>query len=219
MKQRFKKVVSTVIAVSTMVCALTVNSSAICLNDILRCSQNGSCNNGIVTLIQCFRSGKCNIFDLFANKPDCVNGDCGDTPTQTDTVKPAAPNTTTINSNIQGVLDLVNKERKAAGLSTLTLSTELCNVADIRAKEIVKSFSHTRPNGTSCFTAFKENGVAYRYAGENIAYGQKTAEIVMNGWMNSEGHRANILSKNFGKIGISCYEYNGRKYWVQLFTN
>ena len=120
---------------------------------------------------------------------------------------------------MQTVFDLVNKERKANGLGTVALSDELCKVADVRAKEIVKSFSHTRPNGTSCFTAFKENGVTYRYAGENIAYGQKTAIIVMNAWMNSTGHRANILNKNFGKIGIACYNFNGVKYWVQLFTN
>ena len=134
-------------------------------------------------------------------------------------VKPTTPTLPTTNSDVQAVFDLVNKERKANGLRVVTISDELCKVADIRAKEIVTKFSHTRPNGTSCFTAFKENGVTYRYAGENIAYGQKTATEVMNGWMNSAGHRANILSKNFSKIGIVCYEYNGRKYWVQLFAD
>ena len=227
--KKITKVISTIVAVSTMVCATTVSSSALCLNDILGCGingQNGTCGNSIVQIIQCLRTGKCNIFDLFANKNDCTNGGCGDTTGEV--IKPATPVTpttpttptvTTTTSNVLAVFELVNKERKAAGLGALTLSDELCKVADIRAKEIVKSFSHTRPNGTSCFTAFKENGVTYRYAGENIAYGQKTATEVMNGWMNSAGHRANILGKNFGKIGIACYEYNGRKYWVQLFTN
>lgn len=242
--KRFTKVVSTIVAVCTITCATTVNSSAFCLNDIFGCGtngQNGNCGNSIVQIINCLRSGKCNIFDLFSNKTDCTNGDCGDTtgndcvgdncnqtPTQTEVIKPTTPTTpttptastvTTTNSNVKAVFDLVNKERKAAGLGAVTLSEELCKTADIRAKEIVKSFSHTRPNGTSCFTAFKENGITYRYAGENIAYGQKTATEVMNGWMNSAGHRANILGKNFGKIGISCYEYGGRKYWVQLFIN
>ena len=223
--KRFAKVISTIVAVCTITCATTVNSSAFCLNDIFGCGTNGqnaTCGNSIVQIIQCLRTGKCNIFDLFTNKTDCTDGDCGDTIGEA--IKPVTPvvpttPTTPTNSNVQAVFDLVNKERKANGLGTLTLSDELCKVADVRVKEIVKSFSHTRPNGTSCFTAFKENGVTYKYAGENIAYGQKTAAEVMNGWMNSAGHRANILSKNFGKIGIACYEYNGRKYWVQLFIN
>ena len=230
--KRFAKVVSTIVAVCTITCSTTVSSSAFCLNDIFGCGtngQNGTCNNNIVQIINYLRTDKCNIFDLFTNKTDCTNGDCGDTTGEviksTTPIVPTTPTTPVIStaittsSNVRAVFELVNKERKAVGLSAVTLSDELCKVADIRAKEIVKSFSHTRPNGTSCFTAFKENGVAYRYAGENIAYGQKTAIEVMNGWMNSAGHRANILSKNFGKIGIAYYEYGGRKYWVQLFTN
>lgn len=214
--KKFPKFISMITAASTMVCATTVNSSAFCLNDLF-----GQSDNSITQIVQCIRSGKCNIFDLFSVKSECTNRECENTTqsTQGEVVTPTAPATTTITSNVQTVFDLVNKERKANGLGNLTLSDDLCKVADIRAKEIVKSFSHTRPNGTSCFTAFKENGVSYRYAGENIAYGQKTATEVMNGWMNSAGHRANILSKNFGKIGIACYEYNGRKYWVQLFTD
>ena len=210
-KTRFVKVISVVVAVSTMVCATTVSSSALCINDILG-------NNSIITLIQCIRSGKCNLQDLLNNNSVCTNGDCNATPIPAETAKPTTPvvNATT---DVQAVLDLTNKERKNAGLGTLALSDELCKVADIRAKEIVKSFSHTRPNGTSCFTVLKENGITYRTAGENLAYGQKTASAVMNGWMNSSGHRANILNKNFGKIGIACYNFNGVKYWVQIFTD
>lgn len=233
-KTRFVKVASVIVAVSTMVCATTVNSSALCLNDILGCGTNGqnsTCNN-IIQIIRCVRSGKCNITALFTSKNDCTNSNCGNTtnngctgdncnqtPAPAEPAKPTTPTLPTPNSDVRAILDLVNKERKANGLSAVVLSDELCKVADIRAKEIVKSFSHTRPNGTSCFTAFKENGITYRNAGENIAYGQKTATIVMNAWMNSTGHRTNILNKNFGKIGISCYTFNGVKYWVQLFTN
>lgn len=209
--KKYTKVISAIIAVVTMVCATTVNSSALCLNDIIS-------NNSIITLIQCFRTGKCNLQDLLNNNSVYTNGNCNVAPTPAEIVTPTTPvaDTTT---DVQTVLDLTNKERKSTGLDALTLSDELCKVANIRAKEIVKSFSHTRPNGTSCFTAFNENGVTYRNAGENIAYGQKTATIVMNAWMNSAGHRANILNKNFGKIGIACYNFNGVKYWVQLFTN
>ena len=101
----------------------------------------------------------------------------------------------------------------------MTVNTKASQAAQVRAAEQARSFSHTRPNGTSCFTALREAGVSYRSAGENIAYGQQTPEAVMSGWMNSQGHRANILERNFTKIGVSCYENaNGVKYWVQLFT-
>ena len=62
-------------------------------------------------------------------------------------------------------------------------------------------------------------GISYRYAGENIAKGYRSAESVMNGWMNSSGHRANILNVNFGKIGVGYVETNGTTYWTQMFTD
>lgn len=89
----------------------------------------------------------------------------------------------------------------------------------MRAVEIVKSFSHTRPDGRDPFTAMKEAGVSYRAAGENIAMGQKTPQQVMEGWMNSDGHRQNILSDNFGRLGVGYYVANGRAYWVQMFAD
>lgn len=90
--------------------------------------------------------------------------------------------------------------------------------AQVRAVECEQSFSHTRPNGTSFSTALKEQGVSYRRAGENIAWGQRSPEEVVNAWMNSEGHRANIMNSNFTKIGVGYYQNaNGVKYWSQLF--
>ena len=115
------------------------------------------------------------------------------------------------------VLRLVNAERKKQGLSALTSDTGAVKAAHIRAKEIVKTFSHTRPDGSSCFTAAKEAGVTYRTAGENIAYGYGTPEQVVKGWMNSEGHRRNILSSSYTKIGIGCYKSGGVLYWTQFF--
>lgn len=116
------------------------------------------------------------------------------------------------------VVELVNAERAKYNLAPLTLDTSLANAADTRAKEIVQSFSHTRPNGESFSTVLKEHGVSYRGSGENIAWGQKTPEIVVNTWMNSEGHRANILNSRFTKIGVGYYVNNNTPYWVQLFT-
>ena len=119
----------------------------------------------------------------------------------------------------QGVLDLVNAERAKAGKSPLTLDDALCEVAQLRADEIVESFSHTRPNGTSCFTAINEAGISYRAVGENIAAGQSSPSSVMNSWMNSDGHRKNILSGDFSSIGIGYVKASSGygHYWVQMF--
>lgn len=124
-----------------------------------------------------------------------------------------------ISSFSEEVLRLVNIERSKAGLSALTTNTTLQAAADKRAQETAVSFSHTRPNGTKFSTVLQEYGISYRTAGENIAYGQRTPQEVVNGWMNSEGHRANILNSNFNKIGIGVYQSNGVIYWSQLFTN
>ena len=99
------------------------------------------------------------------------------------------------------------------------MDTNLTAAANVRAQEINQLFSHTRPDGTSFSTVLKEYGISYRGSGENIAWGQKSAEQVMNGWMNSDGHRANILNENFKNIGVGYYQNeNGRNHWVQLFT-
>ncbi len=115
------------------------------------------------------------------------------------------------------VLDMVNQERAAVGLPALTMDAKLISSAKVRAVEITSLFDHTRPDGTSCFTAFP-SGLGWR--GENIAAGQRNPSSVMNGWMNSAGHKANILSKNFKSIGIACYYVPGSQYgyyWVQCF--
>ena len=115
------------------------------------------------------------------------------------------------------VLSLVNSERAKYGLEAVTYDTLLSSAANIRAVEIKSLFSHTRPDGRSCFTALDEVGYSYRKAGENIAYGQRSAEEVMNAWMNSEGHRANILG-DYDYIGIGVYEKGGVIYWSQFFA-
>lgn len=117
------------------------------------------------------------------------------------------------------VVKLVNEERAKAGLSALTIDTNVEAAAQVRAREIKQSFSHTRPDGSKFSTALQEQGVSYKGAGENIAWGQKSPEAVMQAWMNSDGHRANILNAKFTKIGVGYYQdANGTNYWTQLFT-
>ena len=125
----------------------------------------------------------------------------------------------TENSYAKQVLKLVNTERKKAGLTELTWDDTVATAAMTRSKEIEKSFSHTRPDGRNFGTAITDLGITYRGAGENIAWGQKTPEAVMNAWMNSEGHRANILNPNFKKLGVGYRTDSQRTpYWTQLFT-
>lgn len=120
------------------------------------------------------------------------------------------------------VVRLCNIERAESGLSPLTLDPTVTKGAMIRANEIIDYFSHTRPDGNKCFTALEEVGADYMTAGENIACGYINPQDVVDGWMNSEGHRANILNEKFNKIGIGyVYSSSGiyRHYWVQMFTD
>lgn len=117
-------------------------------------------------------------------------------------------------SYAEQVLYYCNIEREKAGVAPLTLDPTLCAAADIRAQEIVSCFDHTRPDGRSCFTAMDDEGYSYWAAGENIAYGSSSAEFIVNMWMNSPGHRANILSSNFTHLGVG----KSGVYWVQMFS-
>jgi len=110
----------------------------------------------------------------------------------------------------------VNQERAKAGLSALTSDSLLAKVATDKAKDMYDNnyFSHTSPTYGSPFDMMRSYGVKYSYAGENIAKGQKSPQEVMNAWMNSAGHKANILSPNFKKIGVAYYNSE----WVQEFT-
>ena len=122
---------------------------------------------------------------------------------------------------VSAVIDMMNKERGAAGLGQLVPDEGLMEAAAIRAAEIRSSFAHTRPDGTSCFTVLDETGVSYLSAGENIALGQKDPQQVMTDWMNSPGHRANILNPGYGRTGVAAIpNTTGSGYaWVQLFAD
>lgn len=119
------------------------------------------------------------------------------------------------------VLAIMNQIRTENGLSVLATTQELMNTAQMRAEEITVCYNHNRPDGSSCFTAFAQNGVSYRVAAENIAAGQNNPQYVMDCWMNSSGHRANILNPAYNHVGIGCCysnDYYGI-YWAQSFTN
>jgi len=138
------------------------------------------------------------------------------------TTAPAPTNTTssTLGTYEQQVVDLVNKERASAGLSALKVNTSLANVAEKKAEDMRDKnyFSHTSPTYGSPFDMMKQFGISYTAAGENIAKGQRTPQEVMTGWMNSEGHRANILNSNYTEIGVGYVtDSNGTGYWVQEF--
>jgi len=116
----------------------------------------------------------------------------------------------------QQVLQIVNSERAKAGLSTLSMDSDLSNMALVKAQDMINNnyFDHTSPTYGSPFDMMKKFQITYKAAGENIAKGQPTPEQVMNDWMNSAGHRANILSSSFTHIGIGYF----KGAWVQEFT-
>ncbi|MFJ8237455.1 SafA/ExsA family spore coat assembly protein [Ureibacillus sp. NPDC094379] len=117
----------------------------------------------------------------------------------------------------QEVIRLVNVERANAGLPALKSDWELARVAEHKSQDMADKnyFSHTSPTYGSPFNMMKNYGINYRSAGENIAQGQRSAAQVVDAWMNSEGHRANILNKNYTHIGVG-YVADGH-YWTQMF--
>ncbi|PJI09805.1 MULTISPECIES: CAP domain-containing protein [Clostridium] len=118
------------------------------------------------------------------------------------------------------VLRLVNVERAKYGLPALKANVQLFNVARIKSKDMLTRnyFSHTSPTFGSTFSLLTRYGISYAAAGENIAYGYVNAASVMRGWMNSPGHRANILGKQYRELGVGAAKSsNGQIYWTQVF--
>ena len=143
------------------------------------------------------------------------------TATTTKPTTEATTETTTVQQNgsyAQQVLNLVNAERAKHNLAPLKLSSSVNKVAQAKADDMKKNnyFDHNSPTYGSPFNMLKSFGVSYKTAGENIAKGQKTPQAVVNAWMNSEGHRANILNKNFKELGVG-YTGGSSPYWVQMF--
>ena len=125
----------------------------------------------------------------------------------------------TVTEYEQEVIRLVNEIRADNGLKPLTYDWELSRVARYKSQDMKDNryFSHTSPVYGSPFQMIKNFGISFRSAGENIARGYATPQAVVNGWMNSSGHRANILSSSFTKIGVG-YVADGN-YWTQMFIS
>lgn len=192
---------------------------------------------GLEGIFDKYTSYACNI-DCAVTDPgtDCDTDDCATapdtgyfTPDHTPSY-PDAPTTddTTTNTDTsitddsvseyeKRVVELVNVERAKYGLSALTLNAELSAVARAKSQDMKDNgyFSHTSPTYGSPFDMMKSFGIKYNTAGENIAYGYRTPEAVVEGWMNSEGHRANILNSSYKEIGVG-YVASGN-YWTQMF--
>ena len=141
------------------------------------------------------------------------------TPSMTSTPAPDNMTPATMSEDEKKLLNLINNERAKAGLAALTADPELMDVARLKAKDMVENnyFSHQSPKYGSPFDMMKQFGISFRTAGENIA-GNSTEEGAVTAWMNSEGHRKNILSGNFNYTGVGIY--NSPKYgkvFVQMF--
>ena len=142
--------------------------------------------------------------------------DVPDTPSEPDT--PAQPDDgASVLAYEQEVVTLVNAERAKYGLSALTLDETLCGYARVKSQDMHDQgyFSHTSPRYGSPFDMMRSFGVSYQYAGENIAMGYSSPADVVTAWMNSEGHRANILFENYTSIGVGYVADGG--YWTQWF--
>ena len=118
------------------------------------------------------------------------------------------------------VIRLVNVERAKAGLQPLTANWELCRIARYKSQDMINKnyFSHISPTYGTPFNMMENFGITFSSAGENIAMGQKSPAEVMNSWMNSPGHRANILSPSYSQIGVGLAKSStGVYYWTQMF--
>lgn len=172
-----------------------------------------------------------NFYNFFNNNSSALeNQTAAAAPaTKTASANTSARNTTsrgtasTSNSSYeQKVVQLVNAERQKNGLPSLSLSSSISGVARTKSKDMADNnyFAHQSPTYGSAGDMLKQFGVSYSAWGENIASGQRSPEAVVNAWMNSPGHRANILSPDFNKIGVGYVtNSNGTPYWTQIFTN
>lgn len=210
-------------SVNPTVVVKSSSTNPLMIRQLLNCTNSTSleqllkkCNGtALQQLLKNVNSSKCNIK---TTKPTAKTAKPTTTTTKptTSTTKPTTTTAAPATGSFQNqVVTIVNQERAKNGLKPLTVNATLTKVAQTKAQDMYqnKYFSHTSPTYGSPFDMMKQFGVSYRSAGENIAMGQKTPQEVMNGWMNSPGHRANILNSSYTQIGVGYV--NG--YWVQEF--
>lgn len=129
------------------------------------------------------------------------------------------PECVDLDAYAQEVLTLTNAQREAAGLNPLSADPVLTEMAMLRARELEESYSHTRPSGENCKTVFREFETDLRFWGENAAKGNRTPEAVVEAWMDSPGHRENLLREDAEYLGVGVWQdEDGILYWVQLFA-
>jgi len=134
--------------------------------------------------------------------------------------KISIPNIDDVKAIENEIARLVNVERSKQGLRALTMNWELSRVARYKSQDMIDKnyFAHNSPTYGTPFQMMQHFGITYSAAGENIAYGQRTAQEVMTAWMNSSGHRANILNANYNQIGVGvAKKSNGTLYFTQHF--
>ncbi len=194
---------------------------------------NGNCDIKTITN-QCANAGidLSDLISKFGILPDNTQcTDCGNSESSEPSNQPSKPSQdnetneqkpsadSSVSEYEKQVVEIVNRNRTANGLQPLKLNTELSKIAKLKSQDMKdkKYFSHTSPTYGSPFEMMKQFGISYRTAGENIAMGQRTPEAVMTAWMNSDGHRANILNPTYTQIGVG-YVADGN-YWTQMFIS
>jgi len=201
--------------------------------------QTGNLNQDqINSILKKYLNGNLSFSQYMQNGQDRMNGKSATTtakqPTQTvkqpaqktvqqptqkavEQKQPTAPASSQVSAFEQQVLELTNQERAKYGVPALKLDVELSKVAREKSRDMQAKgyFDHNSPTYGSPFDMMKKFGIAYRSAGENIAMGQQSPQEVVNAWMNSEGHRKNILNANYTHIGIGHVAQGN--YWTQMF--
>lgn len=210
--KKVKRTILSLFLALTLLCSIAAPASAAGCNT-LRCRVGR-----VVQYLRCSWMGNCK-----TPAPEAPTEPEVPTEPETPPVKPETPaqplsqQDSTALAYEKAVAELVNQQRAAYGLKPLTLSEDLCAKARIKSRDMAEGryFSHNSPTYGSPFDMMRSLGISYNTAGENIAMGYATPEAVVNAWMNSEGHRANILSARYTTIGVG-YIASGN-YWTQWF--
>ena len=214
--KKSKRTILSLILVLVMLCSISVPASAAGCRT-LRCQITQ-----YIQTIACTRFGICSkpTASVPVLKPtESTPSAPAEKPVETPSAPTQTPSTPTADASDYetAVVALVNEQRAAYGLKPLALSAELCEKARLKSQDMAANryFSHTSPTYGSPFDMMRSLGISYNTAGENIAMGYATPQAVANAWMNSEGHRANILSAKYTTIGVG-YIASGN-YWTQWF--